>query len=102
MPWSRVRFTVRVAFNLKARQLLCSNKAASSRAATLQTVQPPPHLPVRGFFIHTRLAPRGLSQARWPGLRPSATPLRRFVDNSAHSCRMWVIWWLAVAHAADG
>lgn len=41
-----------------------------------------------GFFIHTRLAPRGLSQARWPGLRPHQTPLRRFVGNAAHSCRM--------------
>lgn len=41
-----------------------------------------------GFFIHTRLGPRGLSKARWPALRPSETPLKRFVGNSAHSCRV--------------
>jgi hypothetical protein len=41
-----------------------------------------------GFFIHTRLGPRGLSAARWPALRPSRTPLRAFSGNAAHSCRM--------------
>ena len=41
-----------------------------------------------GFFIHTRLGPRGLSAARWPNVRPSTTPLARFDGNSAHSVRL--------------
>ncbi|KAL4443276.1 hypothetical protein ABPG75_011013 [Micractinium tetrahymenae] len=41
-----------------------------------------------GFFVHTRLAPRGLSAASWPALAPHRTPLRSFVNNSAHSCRL--------------
>ena len=41
-----------------------------------------------GFFVHTRLAPRGLSATRWPDVRPYLTPLRRFAGNWAHSCRM--------------
>jgi hypothetical protein len=41
-----------------------------------------------GFFVHTRLAPRGLSKARWPAVRPFRTPLGRFINNAAHSARM--------------
>lgn len=43
-----------------------------------------------GWFVHTRLSPRGLSKARWPGVRPSETPLRRFAGNSAHSVRLCI------------
>jgi hypothetical protein len=41
-----------------------------------------------GFFVHTRLGPRGLSAARWPNVRPHTTPLARFDGNSAHSVRV--------------
>ena len=41
-----------------------------------------------GWFLHTRLAPRGLSATRWPDVKPYLTPLGRFAGNSAHSNRV--------------
>lgn len=41
-----------------------------------------------GYFVHTRLGARGPSASRWPSLAPHRTPLRTFLNNSAHSCRL--------------
>lgn len=56
-----------------------------------------------GWFVHTRLRARGASQARWPSIQPSATPLRRFAGNSvrtacAHAWR-WRLMHLMAATA---